>query len=85
MESWVAVSNETGLAVFETYNRRAAKCINTARYTVLTSEDYLIAINARIQAGQFVDNQPISSHPVECECQWCTREAEAILRQRGQQ
>ena len=49
--SWIAVSRETGDAVYETYQRTVAEKINQDKYEVLTALQWLVRVNAEIKAS----------------------------------
>lgn len=53
--SWVIVRRDTGQGVLETFSRAVAERVNAASYEVLTTADYLGALNARIRAGDTPD------------------------------
>jgi hypothetical protein len=46
--SWIITSKETGLAVFETFEKKTADAVNRAKYNVETAHDYLCRLNAQI-------------------------------------
>ena len=50
--SWIIVNNATGAAVFETFNEKTAKAINTQLYEALPVLVYLQRLNASIKAEQ---------------------------------
>lgn len=49
--SWVIIDKSTGEAVLETFNARTVAAVNTARYSVVPIEDYLIGVNAAIKVS----------------------------------
>lgn len=47
--SWVIVEKGTLNAIFETFNKSLADKVNTEKYTVLTSYEYLTQFNDSIK------------------------------------
>jgi len=47
--SWIIVSKQSGKALFETWDARLVRCINTKFYEALTSYDYLTRLNQQIK------------------------------------
>lgn len=52
MASYVIVSKGTGKAVFETFHRKIAVRINTAKYEIVPIKEWLIRLNAAIASGK---------------------------------
>jgi hypothetical protein len=48
--SWVIREKATGRVVMETFNRRTAEAINTARYEAVPIKQYLASLNRRAGA-----------------------------------
>lgn len=51
MASWVIVRRADDEAVFETFNRATAKCVNLENYEVVPILEWLQRVNARAQRG----------------------------------
>jgi hypothetical protein len=45
--SWIIVSRETEKAVFETWNKKIADCVNTNKYEVLPAQEWLARLNVK--------------------------------------
>lgn len=45
--SWIIVSRETGVAVLETFQKSVAEKINTVKYDILTTLQYLVALKGQ--------------------------------------
>lgn len=48
-QSWIIVSRETGKAVFETWSRKIADCVNTDKYEVLSAQEHLARMSTDYQ------------------------------------
>lgn len=51
--SWVIIKRSTGKAVLETFSKKIADAINTKKYEVLTTLDYLVRLNQRVAKGDY--------------------------------
>jgi len=49
--SWIIVNRETGCAVAETFSKKNADAINTAKYEAKPAGRYLAELNAAIKAN----------------------------------
>ena len=49
--SWVITSKDTGLQVFETFQRSVAEKVNLNKYNVETAYQYLCRVNREIKEG----------------------------------
>jgi hypothetical protein len=47
-KSWVIVEKATGKAIFETFNEKVARVINTEKYRAVPIKEYLTSLNKGI-------------------------------------
>lgn len=52
--SWVIIKRSTGKAVLETFSKKVADAIDTKKYEVLTTLNYLVELNRRVAAGNYL-------------------------------
>ena len=48
---WIIITNTSGEAVFETFNKNTAMSVNTLKYEVLTAMDYLQRFAGMVSCG----------------------------------
>jgi hypothetical protein len=52
ISSWVIVENNTGNAIFETFNEALIKKLNLSKYKAMPILEYLQGLNNRIKADK---------------------------------
>lgn len=49
--SWVIMEKDTGKVLFETFDKKKAKYLNTEKYEAVPILQYLVELNRKIKAG----------------------------------